>query len=550
MDYVNQIKERIQLSEIVRERVKLERKGRNFLGFCPFHNEKTPSFTVNDDKRFYHCFGCGAHGDIFDFVMKFEGLTFTEVTSNLAEKAGITIEVRQRKKNYRYEILELATEWFKKNLSENKQVVNYVKSRYIKGEAVRLFGIGYAPVTGVKNYLQSKGFTKTQIAESGLISKNYKEYFYNRIIFPIRNSNGQVVAFGGRTINNTHPKYLNSPESSVFNKSETLYGFNLAKKESLESIIIVEGYFDVIALYQSGIKNVAAPLGTALTYLHLRKLAELYKEIIICFDGDSAGRNAVLKVIKLFFSMEYFPKASFIFLPPGKDPCDSITKNGIDFFHSLLKERKTISETLWEVLSEQFELSIPEEKVKLKNQLFKYIGLIEDKNSSNYYRNFFIKKLNSANKKKSKPYDLLFSINSGAGEVLIKIVLLYPELLNNSIAEEQFAKFKMETLVLSDIQSLIVSFINQGNSSDLADYCSRNSLSNEIKRIMNNQYALSTKEQAFVLWKRIMITEEIKSLEEEYKNEITESLNMNKSHNKAEEILTRLLELKQLLENY
>ena len=549
MNYVKQIKERILISEIVMERVKLQKRGLNLLGHCPFHKEKTPSFTVNDDKQFYHCFGCGVHGDIFDFVMRFENITFMQALLNLSERAGIKITSNQRKKYYRYEILEISVKWFKQNLYKNKQALQYLQNRHIGEKCIQAFEIGFSPPEGVKNYLTQQGFTESQVADSGLITRNYKEYFYNRIILPIHDQNGRVIAFGGRTIisSTNQPKYLNSPESPIFKKNEIFYGSNLAKLERTESIIIVEGYFDVMILYQSGIKNVLALLGTALSVSHLQKLSKLYNELIICFDGDRAGKHAILKTIKLALSSDYSYKVKFVLLPVDKDPHDIIICDGVKMFNLLLQSRKTLSETLWVILSENVELSIPEEKIKLKNELFEYIKVSKDKEEFKYYHNFFTKKLYSVHKRRNNVYKLLSSLNTTSGEILIKIVLSYPQLLDNAAAEERFAKFNMETEKLSQIQDFIISAINSGQQDKLL-YLSLNSqFSNEIKKILNNQHILQNKEQALALWRKLILIEEVQLLEKEYENEMKGSFNKNESEDKLNKILTRILELKSLL---
>lgn len=547
MSDIEKIKQRVSVSEIVKEKVKLQRQGSNHIGRCPFHNEKTPSFTVNDNKQFYHCFGCGAHGDIFEFVMKFEGITFMQALSNLAEKVGIKVEAVQKSRCYQYEILELAVKWFREQLSASPSALQYIANRSITKKCAELFCIGYAPVGGVKKYLSHKGYSLTQMAEVGLISKNHRECFSNRIILPIRDSNGRVIAFGGRTLNNSNPKYLNSPECSVFKKSEILYGLNLARQETTDSVIIVEGYFDVIALHEVGIRNVVAPLGTAISIIQLKQLCQLYKEIIICFDGDNAGKNAILKTIKLSLSITDIHKIKFILLPNDKDPYDIVIHDAGQSFRLLLRSQYSISETLWHILSEGIELNNPEQKIRLKNELFESICLIQDKSVLKYYQSFFVKKLCGTHNKKSNSYKLLSSINVSAGEILIKVALSYPELLNNAVAEEQFATFKMETIVLQNIQDFIISLINLNTIDQISNPVAQGGLNAVIDKISNNQYEIQNKAQASIIWGRLVILEEIKHLELEYRDEMTKAFESNRSDGRARDILTHLLELKSLL---
>ncbi len=547
MDYISQIKNRILISEIVRERVKLQKHGSNFMACCPFHNEKTASFTVNNNRQTYHCFGCGAHGDIFDFTMKFEGLTFNEALENLAKKAGIVIKKQQRVVHYQYDILKTAVNWFKNNLHRYPQALQCLQSRCINKESIKTFEIGYSPITGVNSFLKKQGFSELQISEAGLISKNYKEYFYDRIILPIHNNNGQIIALGGRSLKNNHPKYLNSPETTIFKKSETIYALHLARSENTENIIVVEGYLDVIALHQEGIKNTVAPLGTALTPFHLQKLYKMYKEIIICFDGDNAGRNATLKTIRLALADNLTYQISFILLENNNDPCDIISQNGVIAFHKLLKSRKSISEALWEILSIDTDFSKPEKKARLRENIFQYIKIIKNKEIQQYYRSFFAKKINRTDIQPNSNNHLLPSINFTNGTMLIKIVFSYPEILQDPKKEEIFAQFIMENNTLILIQDFVITTINEDNLDKLCDTSFQGKFSKKIQEILNNSYTITNKEHALAVWDKIMLTEEIKYLEKEYSYEVSQALKNNLSENKANNILQQLIKLKSSL---
>ncbi len=544
MDYTREIKQRLLISDVIKEKISLQRKGDNLIGKCPFHKENTGSFTVNDAKQFYHCFGCGEHGDVFEFLMKIEGLTFTQALSNLANKAGVKINTTTHNHHYKqYDILLIAARWFYSNLTKNYTAKEYLSSRNINNNSIKTFQLGFSPPSGAKDYLLSQNITTDQMLVAGLINKKYNEYFYNRIIFPIHSLNGKIIAFGGRILNNLQPKYINSPESELFKKSETLYGIHLARLEKTDSIIVVEGYLDVITLHQNDIKNVVAPLGTSITSAHLTQLTSLYKDVIICFDGDVAGRNSILKIIKLALNTDYQHQIYFTLLPTNKDPHDIINQNGRDFFINLLAAKQLISSTLWTVLTENLDLTHPEDKIKLKQTIFSYLNTIQDKSALQYYKTFFSKKLNSQHTRRSNPNNLLSSINTTNGETLIKIVILYPELLNNSAAEEQFANFQMETNTLSKLQTLIINHINTQQLDKLSELIKNTDTYNEFRNTLNNQHTI-TKQQAITLWQRLMVVEEIKILEQEYKHELTLSLSNNHSNEQANLILNKILNLK------
>ena len=546
-DHVRTIKERLLISEVIAEKVKLLRKGRALVGKCPFHNEKTPSFTVNDSKGSYHCFGCGAHGDIFDFIMQIEGLSFTEALSRLATRAGIAI-TSQVNYSSNYEILDAATKWAQKNI--NTAVLQYLKSRSITDESIGRFQVGYVPSHGLKAYLETQGYTMNAMIEVGLLSKGQKEYFYNRIIFPIHDSSGRIIAFGGRACDSKGPKYLNSPETDLFKKSETLYGWHLAKQEDVEEIIIVEGYLDVIALAQVGMKNVVAPLGTALTLFHLQHVCKLYKKVIVCFDGDEAGKNAILKTIKLVLATEYIDKLRFVVMPQNKDPCDVAMEDGFDVLKLLLQSSQSTSEMLWDLLSTGCNLDNPEEKVQLRNNLSKYTNDIKDFEIRRYYQNFFYKKLfytKKTHKTHGSGYKLISTAqNLNFGEILLSIVLHYPDVINDVHAEEIFATFTMNNQDLLKVQDYIVTLMNEHRIEELSDSTIDKTIKKSIDRIMQ-RHPFQSKEQADEMWKRVILILEIQELEIEYNNTITNAINENQSDRKANDILQRLLALKALL---
>ncbi|MCM1001500.1 MAG: DNA primase, partial [Wolbachia endosymbiont of Melophagus ovinus] len=324
MDYIDIIKSRLLLSDIVGKKVRLTKSGDNFVGLCPFHNEKTPSFFVSNTRGSYHCFGCSAHGDVFEFVSQTEGLSFKEALERLASVAGVELPKNlniTKESDKLFSTLSLAANWF----AQKKQgVMAYLRQRKISPEIIDKFKIGYAPNSGLKEYFNSSGIKDEILIDVGLINKNSRDYFYDRLIFPIHNIAGKVIGFGGRALSSEQqPKYLNSSESQLFKKRENLYGLNLALSEirKKQHIFVVEGYMDVIALHQAGISNTVAPLGTAISAEQIQNLWRFAKEVSICMDGDSAGRRAATRVAE--FALPILKPGyplKFVTLPSDKDP--------------------------------------------------------------------------------------------------------------------------------------------------------------------------------------------------------------------------------------
>ena len=391
VEFYNYLREQIRTSDIVKQKVSLTKKGNEYLGICPFHSEKTPSFTVNDAKRFYHCFGCGVHGDIIKFVAETTGLSYKEAAIKIAQENSIELPKMSadQQKEYDeadqiYNVLELASAYFTDQI--NKEVEGYLLARGINKNIKEQFSIGYAPGKGLLiKYFEKKSIPLKILLSSGLVGKKEDgkiyEVFNNRIIFPIRNTYNRIVGFGGRVIGDGMPKYINSPETLVFKKSETMYGENTAISASYKKnySIVVEGYMDVIALHQAGINEAIASLGTSVTEKHLQKLWRSGEEIIICLDGDNAGQRASRRLIDIALPMiAYDKKISFV-----------IKSEGIELFNKLLAERINLSEAIW--LSEYGGkiFSSAESKAVLENTLDTVCLQIKDKVLSANFRRYF-----------------------------------------------------------------------------------------------------------------------------------------------------------------
>ena len=350
---LDDIKSRIDIVELVSDYIELKKAGQNYRANCPFHAEKTPSFMVSQSKQIFHCFGCGAGGDIFGFVMKYENLDFQEALKMLAKKAGVQLSgygfedgLTERKERL-YVIQKEALNAFTGNLKKSKTAVAYLNKRGVSHEMVEAFSLGYAD-RGRKvlyQHLRTKGFDDLLITQSGLIftgESGLHDVFRNRIMFPIFNIQGDAVAFGGRVIDDSMPKYLNSPETLLFKKSETLYGLNVAKDEIRKKgyVMITEGYLDVIMCYMHGFLNVVAPLGTALTTGHLQKIGRFTKKVLLVFDSDSAGIAAAKRSLSILY--EHGFRSKVLLLPEGDDPDSFLRKNGSRAFQIKLSKSESM----------------------------------------------------------------------------------------------------------------------------------------------------------------------------------------------------------------
>ena len=388
-NFIDDLITRVDIVDIIDRRVPLTKKGREFQACCPFHEEKTPSFTVSPSKQFYHCFGCGAHGTAVGFLMEYANLSFVEAIQELAD--GVGIEVPRAQDSHQsndpneapgklLNIIEQAAYWFGQQLRshpEGKQAIEYLKRRGLDGKTAASFGIGYAPDSwnGLANALGADDQSLVRLEKAGLVSKRegsdrggHYDRFRGRVMFPIEDHRGRIVAFGGRIIGSGEPKYLNSPETSLFHKGAELYGLHRARRaigrENLS--IVVEGYMDVIGLAQFGVDNVVATLGTATTRTHLQRLFRLAPEIVFCFDGDRAGRDAAWKAMQIALSeMQDGRLVSFLFLPDGQDPDSWIREEGKAEFEHQVRSATPLPEFLFESLTLQVDMTRMEGRARL-----------------------------------------------------------------------------------------------------------------------------------------------------------------------------------------
>ncbi len=383
--FIDDLLSRLDVVDIVDSRVKLKKTGKNYSACCPFHNEKSPSFTVSPDKQFYYCFGCGATGSAIKFVMEFDGLSFPDTVEKLAQQAGMEVPREQVSFEARQEIqhlplfekMEQSQSFFEQMLRQHEQrnrAVNYLKQRGLSGKAAKFFGIGYAPPgwDSLDSALKHSTTDQQQLIACGMLIEKEDgrvyDRFRDRIMFPIRDARGRCIAFGGRVLGDEKPKYLNSPETPIFHKNRELYGLFEARKirQKLTRFIIVEGYMDVVALAEFGIHYAVATLGTATSEHHLRRLFKIVPEVIFCFDGDNAGRQAANRAMETVLPvLQDGVQARFLFLPDGEDPDTLVRQEGKEAFEERLNNSIHLPEFLFSTLKQQVDFDTLDGKARL-----------------------------------------------------------------------------------------------------------------------------------------------------------------------------------------
>lgn len=399
---IQEVAEKNDIYDVVSKYVHLKKAGASYIGLCPFHNEKTPSFSVSVQRGIYKCFGCGEGGDVINFTMKIENLSFADAVKKLAADANILLpevkykdnkssETRKESKQRVLSVNLCAADFFYENLKKSDIAVNYLKKRGISGAEAKYFKLGYAPDSWNKlyDYLLTKDFTETDIFNAGLVKKHesgrYYDMFRNRLIIPIFNGADEIIGFGGRVFDDSKPKYLNSPETIVFNKSRNLYGINIAKKSRAPFVMLTEGYMDAMALIKNGYTNAVATLGTALTAYQANMLAKMFSEIVICYDSDNAGciaRNKAITILR-----EYDVKISVIDMGDKKDPDEYIRAYGKTRFDNVLKNRKADMVYITEYFKSGYNLNNPQETVGYISKVIEYIKLIKSSVEQDIYIN-------------------------------------------------------------------------------------------------------------------------------------------------------------------
>ncbi len=498
-EFLGELRDRVSLAEVVGRRVRLMRSGRELHGLCPFHNEKTPSFTVTEDKGFYHCFGCGAHGDVVEFVRRIDGLSFPEAVERLAAGAGlalpdVTPAMRRAavKQASLQEVLEAAARWYEARLAgpDGEPARRYLGQRGLSEAAIIRFRLGFAPRarTALKTALGR--FPEPLLREAGLLAQPESgatfDYFRDRVMFPIGDRLGRVIGFGARALGDIKPKYLNSPETPVFHKGRVLYNLSSAREaaRTAGTLVVVEGYMDVIAMVEAGLGHAVAPLGTALGETQMQLLWRFAAEPILCFDGDPAGlRAAAAAAERCLPLLKPGHSFRFAFLPAGEDPDSMIRRQGVAALGAVLASAEPLAERLWRQARPEEAGTIPERRAAVQAGFDKLVGRISDRGVRENYKHLFKNRLWEAYGQKGGGTSRKGGVvRTGPGsadrvspipltpprktarreEVLVLTVLHHPELLDRM--EEDFAAIEFSRPELDKLRQAILeeTFRNPG----------------------------------------------------------------------------------------
>ena len=478
--FIKELENTVQLSDLIGRKITLKKRGRDFVACCPFHHEKTPSFSVSDIKGIYHCFGCGKSGNIFTFIMEMERLNFKEAVEYIANLYGIPLPKIKKKKTEKkeeideidliYKINEESCKFFEKNLFEfyGKPALTYAQKRGLKINNIKQFRLGYAKddYSSLLNHLKSLGYDEKIIEKSGVIAKGDNETYYdkfrNRLMFPVLDKKGRVIAFTGRILDDGMPKYMNSPETKIYKKGNTLFNYFFARKAifSEDYAVLVEGNMDAISLFINGVENVVAPMGTGVTENQIQELWKATNNIFVCLDGDSAGQKASIRLSRLVLPLIKIGKnIKFVFLPQNIDPDDFIKQHGKNEFDNLLKNSISLSDYLWDIelknvkLDEEKEI-IPEKKAELENNIFKLLDTVKDLKLKSHFEQFYRNKLwklnrvsNNINNKSNIKTETLKNIKNGINiDLMEKIEKQICFLLINfpNIIKDIFKKYKID----------------------------------------------------------------------------------------------------------
>jgi len=507
-EILNEIKDKISVSQVVEKTVQLKKRGKEFVGLSPFTKERTPSFTVNDEKQFYHCFSTNKHGDIFTFLVEVGGLSFPEAVEKLADEAGVKLrtfspaeEEKINKSKKIYEALEISKSFFSSQIFDdnNSLAFKYLRNRGLDNELINSYEIGYAPQGNkLEKFLLSKGISHEIMTLAGMTIKdenkknNFYDRFRNRIIFPIRDNRNRVVGFGGRVINsNDQPKYLNSPETPVFHKGSLLYNFSKIRPnlKNNDNLIVVEGYMDVVSLASKGFQNAVAPLGTALTETQLNILWKEADSPLICFDGDKAGKQATFRATEIALKLLKPNKTlRFINLPDNLDPDDYIKNFGLVSFNELVNKASPLTNIIWDLCLQESNINTPEGKAGFETLLRTKLNLISDKSIKKHYglvfkdmldQFFYLKKTERKlskfdnnekySRKYKSPLNIKNSILGSGGQLpsdlealVISGILIFPELIKKHF--EILESFNIENLRLVDIRDNVLAFVKKDYS--------------------------------------------------------------------------------------
>lgn len=505
--FLEEVRTRARLSDIVGKRVRLTRRGREYTGLCPFHHEKTPSFTLNDEKAFYHCFGCGAHGSVFDFIMHVDNVGFADAVARLADDVGLTppqpspeAEARERRRRSLFDVLDAAALLYEKTLRlpEGREALQYLYRRGLSDETITHFRLGYAPNTrsAIKGALARAGIDEPALVETGLLivpddpGRSPYDRFRGRVMFPIADRRGRTVGFGGRIVGAGEPKYLNSPETPLFHKGRLLYGLSRASQvcRGAGTIIVVEGYMDVIGLTQAGFHNVVAPLGTALTEDQLKELWRTVPEPTLWFDPDPAGVRAAVRAAEAALPLLQSGvslKFAFSRLDTRDDPADLARRYDRQFVERTLSDSIALSELIFRVARQDRRLRTAEDRASLEERLDRHAARISDQRMRRHYRALFRDRLYAELRKQghhlkragdhdhtpARTPQSVPSLRSNAERHLLELILLYPDLFQE--VEESFGRVLFQDKGYDALRQEMIAALSGGDCEVLGsdDFC-------------------------------------------------------------------------------
>jgi len=587
-EYLDEIKLRLKVSQVVGKTVQLKKRGKEFIGLSPFKNEKSPSFTVNDEKEFYHCFSSGEHGNIFDFLMKTKSIGFGEAVRSLAAEAGMQpyrFSNFDKKKDIRFQtyknIFKEYSNNFKQELfnKENKEALDYLIKRGLNKNTIEEFKLGYVPWKN--NFYENllKNYSAEEISLTGLYYKSdktgkYVDRFNSRILFPVNNITGDTIAFGGRIFKeNKFAKYINSPETEFYKKGNMIFNLDKAKdlRSKTDEVLIVEGYMDVVSVYSAGIKNVISNSGTALTERQISLIWKFFSSPIICLDGDESGKNAAYRIAeKLFSFINEKNKIYFSIMPDGKDPDDFIKERGKDNLINLLKEKEIIQSFIWNFHLQKIDKNNPYEVSKFEKDIKKLSYTIKDEIIKKYVLEDFLEKINKLtpiqnskesykfnNFKRRKNYRVLkeTKILHQRNKTLSKIQILEISILFfvlnyiniTSKKLEELSKITFETKDYEDLKNIIIKYISEGKdkfeiSTQIKERY-QNSI-NVINKNSNMQLITSNKSEKDIT---DMLDDLIQNHKEENSLKKIEILEQKLINNLDENSYTELIKLKSQL---
>ena len=586
-EYLDEIKLRLKVSQVVGKSVQLKKRGKEYIGLSPFKNEKTPSFTVNDDKEFYHCFSTGEHGNIFDFLMKTKSIGFGEAVRTLAAEAGMQpyrFSNFDKKKDLRFQIykkiLKEYSNFFHDQIfqKDNAEALEYLKKRGLNKDNIETFKLGFVPWKNNFYNELLKRYSEEELNLSGLFYKNnktakYIDRFNSRVIFPINNIAGETIAFGGRIIKDGKlAKYINSPETEFYKKGNVIYNLDKAKddRSNTNEVIIVEGYMDVVSLSSFGIKNVVANSGTALTERQISLIWRFFSDPIICLDGDESGQTAAHRIAeKLFPYINEKNKIFFSIIPEGQDPDDFIKKNGKDVFLNFLKEKQIIQSFIWNLNLNNVNLNNPFEVSNFEKKIKKICYTIQDETLKKYVLEDFLEKINKLTpiqiSKKNYTYSKFKKIDNPQilketkilhqkRKDLSKIQIIEFSLLFIILNYFKIASQKIEELIdikfISEknqsLKNTIVDLISNGDENELNHKINSDfkNLANEIKENSNIQLITKDKTDQEVSF---LFDELILDLKEQNNLRKIESLEKKLINNLDENSYSELIKLKSQL---